>query len=219
MADHFNALQQSTMGERIRMARKAAGLNQAALAARLGVTQPAVANWESGVHDPRRVMLAKLSDALGAPLDWLAEGARSQAERDKGAGAAYLRRPVQHTPVISFRDAVRFLEDADADPHAVAEDYIPVTTASEKIFALFVSDEAMNLAFPPATLVVIDYADRRPADGAFCLAAPMGFPMLRRWREEPRQLEPHALDPSHKPIDIEGDPKIIGCARVSIRIH
>lgn len=210
--------QSSSIGERIREARKAAGLNQAALAARVGVTQPAVANWESGVHDPRRMMLAKLAEALSTSLEWLAEGARSTAERDKGPAAAYLRRPLQHTPVISFRDATRFLDDPCPDPHSYAEDYIPVTTSSEQIFALFISDEAMNLAFPKDTLVVIDYADRRPADGAFCLAAPMGFPMLRRWRNGPQRLEPCSNDPSHKTLLVT-EPRIIGCARVSIRVH
>lgn len=209
----------NSIGDRIRYARKSAGLNQAALAARVGVTQPAVANWESGVHDPRRMMLAKLAEALSTSLEWLAEGARSAGERDKGAAAAYLRRPIKHTPVISFRAAIGFLEDHDADPHSVAEDYIPVTTGSEKVFALFIDDEAMNLGFPTDTLVVIDYADRRPADGAFCLAAPFGFPMLRRWREKPARLEPFSNDPSHKVIPVRGDPRIIGCARVSIRVH
>lgn len=209
----------NSIGDRIRHARKSAGLNQAALAARVGVTQPAVANWESGVHDPRRMMLAKLADALSTSLEWLAEGARSAAERDKGAAAAYLRRPLQHTPVISFRAAIRFLDEPDADPHAEAEDYIPVTTASERIFALFINDEAMNLAFPNDTLVVIDYADRRPVDGAFCLAAPFGFPMLRRWRANPDRLEPCSNDLSHRSIPVDGDARIIGCARVSIRVH
>ncbi|HOP19737.1 MAG TPA: helix-turn-helix domain-containing protein [Amphiplicatus sp.] len=219
MADDALPSGLSSIGDRIRQARKAAGLNQAALAARVGVTQPAVANWESGVHDPRRMMLAKLAEALSTPLDWLAEGARSAAERDKGAAAAYLRRPIQHTPVLGFRDAVRFLDDPSTDPHALAEDYIPVTTSSHRIFALFINDEAMNLAFPNETLVVIDYADRLPADGAFCLAAPMGFPMLRRWRKNPGRLEPSSFDPSHKPIFVEDKPRIIGCVRVSIRVH
>lgn len=219
MVDELLASELSSIGERIRQARKAAGLNQSALAARVGVTQPAVANWESGVHDPRRMMLAKLAEALSTPLDWLAEGARSAAERDKGAAAAYLRRPIQHTPVIGFRDAVRFLDDPTADPHALAEDYIPVTTSSHRIFALFINDEAMNLAFPKETLVVIDYADRRPTDGAFCLAAPFGFPMLRRWRDDPDRLEPYSSDPSHTPIFVGDAARIIGCARVSIRVH
>lgn len=209
----------STIGERIRQARKRAGLNQAALAERLGVSQPAVANWESGVHDPRRLVLAKLADALGTPLEWLAEGARSAEERDKHPAAAYLRRALRHTPVIRYRDAVRFLEDAAPDPHDFAEDYIPVTAGSERVFALFLSDEAVDLAFPRDSLVVIDYADRRPVDGAFCLAAPFDYPILRRWRDNPARLEPHSSNRDHPSIDVEGDPRIIGCARVSIRFH
>jgi transcriptional regulator with XRE-family HTH domain len=219
MSEPLRAADHATIGERIRAARKAAGLNQAALAERVGVSQPAVANWESGVHDPRRLMLAKLAEALETPLDWLAEGARSLAERDKSAAAAYLRRPLQHTPVISFRDAARLLDDPAPDPHAVAEDYIPVTAGSHRVFALFINDEAVNLAFPKDTLVVIDYSDRRPTDGSFCLAAPLNFPIVRRWRDNPARLETHSSEPSHRAIIVEGDPRIIGCARVSIRFH
>lgn len=219
MAESLLEPSPATIGERIRQARKVAGLNQAALAERVGVSQPAVANWESGVHDPRRLMLAKLAEALSTPLEWLAEGARSSAERDKGAAAAYLRRPLQHTPVISFRDAARLLDAAAPDPHAVAEDYIPVTAGSHRVFAIFMSDEAVNLAFPKDTLVVIDYSDRKPADGAFCLAAPMNFPILRRWRDNPARLEPYSSDPSHKAIIIDDDPRVIGCVHVSIRFH
>jgi len=209
----------ASIGERIRQARKAGGLNQSDLAERVGVTQPAVANWESGVHDPRRLMLAKLAEALSVPMEWLAEGARSATERDKHAAAAYLRRPLQHTPVISFRDAARFIANPAADPHSMAEDYIPITAGSNKVFAIFLSDQAVDLAFPKDSLVVIDYSDRRPTDGMFCLAAPFGFPLLRRWRSDPPRLEPASSDPSHRTLTIDGDPRIIGCARVSIRFH
>lgn len=122
-----------SIGDRIRDARKQAGVSQVDLARKVGVTQPAVANWESGVHDPRRLMLAKIADALMVSPDWLASGARSPAEADKHPAAAYIRRPIQHTPVISFADAARLLGDPDADPHAVAEDYIPVTSGAEKL--------------------------------------------------------------------------------------
>ncbi|MFQ5562814.1 MAG: helix-turn-helix domain-containing protein [Parvularculaceae bacterium] len=208
-----------SIGDRIRRARKSLGLNQACLARRVGVSQPAVANWESGVHDPRRLMLVKLADALGVSAEWLAEGARSQAERDKHPAAAYLRRPVQHVPVISFRDAARLLDDPEADPHAAAEDYISVTYGSSRLFAVFVTDDAVNLAFPKDTLVVVDYADRRPLDGGFCLAAPGAIPILRRWRESPSRLEPYSSDPNHETVYLDDDAPIIGCARVSIRVH
>lgn len=208
-----------SLGERIRDARKAAGMSQVDLARRVGVTQPAVANWESGVHDPRRLMIAKIADALDVSPEWFAGGARSSAEADKHPAAAYIRRPIQHTPVISFAEAAKLLANPDGDPHGVAEDYIPVTTSAEKLFALFVDDEAVNLAFPKDTLVVIDYSDRKPADGAFGLFLLDGPPVIRRWRNSPARLEPASLSKAYGPVHLDAPPSVIGCVRVSIRFH
>ncbi len=207
-----------SIGERIRLARKHAGLNQTALAIRVGVSQPAVANWEAGVHDPRRLMIAKISSALGVSPNWLAGGRRSTTELDKHPAAAYIRRPVQHTPVVSLSNAMRIYEDPDIDPHSFAEDYIPVTIGAPRVFAFFADDPAMDLAFPRNTLVVIDFADRRPADGGYVLACTDDLPILRQWRTEPNRLEPCSSQP-HDTIYLKEPPHIIGCARVSIRIH
>lgn len=215
----FEASEPVSLGERIRDARKKSGISQVDLAKRVGVSQPAVANWESGVHDPRRLMIAKIADALQVSPLWLASGARSAAEEDKHPAAAYIRRPLQHTPVISFADAARLYEDPETDPHAVAEDYIPVTSGAEKLFALFVDDEAVDLAFPKDTLVVIDYADVRPADGAYGLFMLNGPPIIRRWRAHPARLEPASSSDAYGPIYFDEPPKIIGCVRVSIRFH
>ena len=208
-----------SIGDRIRDARKERALSQVDLAKLVGVTQPAVANWESGVHDPRRLMLAKIADVLDVPADWLASGARSLVEADTHPAAAYIRRPIQHTPVISFADAARLYDDPEADPHAVAGDYIPVTSGADKLFALFVDDDAVDLAFPKGTLVVIDYSDRMPADGAFALFLVDGPPIIRRWRRQPQRLEPESANPAYGPVYLAGPPKVIGCVRVSIRIH
>lgn len=208
-----------TIGERIKQARKAMGLNQISLAERVGVSQPAVANWESGIHDPRRVMLAKLADALNVSVDWLAGGARSSAERDKHAAAAYIRRPLQHIPVISFVDAARFLDEPESDPHTVAEDYIPVTSGATQLFALILDDKAVGAVFPPPTLVVVDYADRRPKDGAFCLVATDGAPIVRRWRDGPPRLAAASIDPDFADRATAIPPRVIGCVRLSIRFH
>lgn len=209
----------ATIGERIRLTRKSRELNQSDLAARLGVTQPAVANWESGVHDPRRLMLAKLADTLDVSLDWLAAGERSEVEADKHPAAAYLRRMMRHAPVITFENAVRFLDQPDEDPHSFAEDYLPVTTGSSRIFALIMTDDSMRQIFPHGTLVVIDYADRVPADGAFCLALSQGIPLVRRWRENPDRLETFNGDKSPEKTPADRSREIIGCVRISIRVH
>ncbi len=209
----------ATIGDRIRHARKDINLNQADLAVRVGVSQPTVANWESGVHDPRRLMLAKLSETLSVPLSWLAEGARSQNEQDKHPAAAYLRRYLQHVPVISYENAGRFANSSDTDPHDCAEDYIPVTYGAARLFAIFVTDDSVNLTFTPDSLVVIDYSDRRPNDGSFCLVMVDGFSVLRRWRSDPPRLEPHSTNRDHEILYNYEEFQIIGTARVSIRFH
>jgi transcriptional regulator with XRE-family HTH domain len=53
----------------IRRARRQAGLTQAALAARAGVTQPVVAAYETGRRDPTLPTLRKLLAAAGYGLD------------------------------------------------------------------------------------------------------------------------------------------------------
>lgn len=208
-----------SIGDRIRQARKAAGLNQSELAQRIGVSQPAIATWESGVHDPRRVVMAKLADALSISPEWLTAGARSSAEADPQAAAAYLRRPVRHVPVISYESAATFAANPNADPHQMAEDYISVTARAPLLFALFVEDDAVDLAFPKGTLVVIDYGDRWPADGNYCLAAVNGAPLVRRLQRNPSCLEASSSRGDIAACKIDETVEMIGCVRVSIRFH
>ena len=52
----------------IAKARLAAGLTQEQLAARMGITQQTVANWERGARNPKLATIRKIADALG--IDW-----------------------------------------------------------------------------------------------------------------------------------------------------
>lgn len=56
------------MGEKLKAARKAAGLSQAELAARVGCYQKDIARWEAG-REPGALTLKKLAQALGCSID------------------------------------------------------------------------------------------------------------------------------------------------------
>ena len=72
--------------EIIRNARKAAGLSQAQLAATLGVSQGAVAQWENGITHPSYGVLKPLADTLGLTLDELiGKGAENASVPDHSA--------------------------------------------------------------------------------------------------------------------------------------
>lgn len=174
-----------TIGHRIRASRKKAGLNQGELAALLGVTQPTVANWEAGAHDPRQLMIAKLAEALRVSLGWLAGGEQTAADRNEGPATPYVRRPIQHVPVLSPDGAVRVTLEG-LDPHDLATDYVPVTYGEGHLAAVFLTDAAAPERAAPAkagALFILDYERTRPVPGETVLLCTEAGPIIRDWPE------------------------------------
>lgn len=56
---------------RIRETRKQAGIKQADLCARLGISQGALSGWETGRYEPGLAGWLSLSEALGVSVDFL----------------------------------------------------------------------------------------------------------------------------------------------------
>lgn len=59
------------MGERIKLARKKAGMTQQQLADRAGITKQSISKYERGAASPGSAVLLRLSDALEVTLDFL----------------------------------------------------------------------------------------------------------------------------------------------------
>lgn len=57
------------MGEKLRAARKAAGMTQAELAEAIGCRQKDISRWEAGTHEPGALTLKKMAQALGCSMD------------------------------------------------------------------------------------------------------------------------------------------------------
>lgn len=60
-----------TTGDRIRAARKAAGLTQAEVCKRLGVGSTTVNQWERGKREPKMITVKRIAAAIGCPLSVL----------------------------------------------------------------------------------------------------------------------------------------------------
>ena len=66
----------TTLGQRIRQAREAAGLTQEQLGRSAGVTRSAISQWETGTVDSvEAATLNRAARALGVSIDWLLSGA------------------------------------------------------------------------------------------------------------------------------------------------
>lgn len=66
-----------TLGERIALARKRAGLSQEQLGEKLGVSRQAVSKWESSQNNPDVAYVAQMCRLLEVSSDWLLLGAES----------------------------------------------------------------------------------------------------------------------------------------------
>ena len=66
-----------TVQDRLRKARESAGLEQAELAARIGVARTTIGNYERGITPPKRPLLLSWALATGVPSDWLESGKES----------------------------------------------------------------------------------------------------------------------------------------------
>ncbi len=68
------------LGPRIAALRRAAGMNQAELAARLKISPSAVGMYEQGRREPSADILVAMSDIFGVSLDYLIRGEPSPPE-------------------------------------------------------------------------------------------------------------------------------------------
>lgn len=67
-----------TIGARIREARKRLGMSQQALATEVGVSRPAVAQWESGESAPKKENIGPIAEALRTSVEWVLSGRNSK---------------------------------------------------------------------------------------------------------------------------------------------
>jgi HTH-type transcriptional regulator, cell division transcriptional repressor len=74
----------STFGDRLVLAREAAGLGRQQLARRMGVTGPTVRSWEDDQAEPRANRMQMLAGMLNVSMVWLMSG---QGTPPRSAGA------------------------------------------------------------------------------------------------------------------------------------
>src|SRR3546814_16587917 len=71
----FRSVVDEAFGARLQRLRTKAGLSQAEVAKRMGVSPPSISSWEKGRARPKRGRMAKLATILGVPISDLLDDA------------------------------------------------------------------------------------------------------------------------------------------------
>ncbi|MDL9978836.1 helix-turn-helix domain-containing protein [Microbacterium sp. ASV49] len=89
----IDAMRPSTgvgLARRMKTSRIWAGLEQAEIAARCGVSRSAVSAWEQGRTEPSMSNMVKWARAVGQSMEWFAEGVEETTTAPAEAGAVSL---------------------------------------------------------------------------------------------------------------------------------
>ena len=148
-----------TIGLRIREARQQYDISQGGLAKRIGVTQSAISQWESGdVRGLKPTNLLATARALGINIQWLVYGT-GQKRGSRG-------HPATRVPVVPWLSA------GQAE-HAVREgecsEYVDAAFSPEaRLFATVIPDDSMAGDIPRGSTLLVDL-DLTPEPGDYVL--------------------------------------------------
>lgn len=175
----------SGIGERIKDARLRAGMTQAALGRRCGVSRAAIAQWENGTTQPSLAHLRRASDALGVWVSWLT----GESEGESGSRDTALPPRGRTVPVIDYVQAGHW--GAVTDPYPPGRGMELIVTeqmVGPASFALMVRGTSMEGEFREGDKVVVD-PDVAPQPGDFVVAKLEGEEEATFKKYRPRGLD------------------------------
>lgn len=141
----------TTLADRLKSRRKELGLSQNALAISCGVSQPTIANWESGGHIPRQAALAAIAMGLDIDPIWLLSGVLPS---DKSPAHKHLSKPIRNIPVYGWPSHIDELNTAQT------QDYITISAFGEDLLAL---TAPIGSEFVSGTILIFDMSDAIPS--------------------------------------------------------
>ncbi|WP_293771438.1 helix-turn-helix domain-containing protein [uncultured Pantoea sp.] len=162
-----------TLGDRIRLRRKALQLTQKQLAQQVNVSHVAVSQWEKEETLPRGENLLRLAEALGCAPSFLIDGDGPVFSESAWGG-------LHQIPLVSQRNLTQWLADAEA----VKCEWLMHNdmALAQQSFGVRVEEQAMAPAILQNDVVIID-PTQSPQPGDCVLALQQHTPLLRTWRQ------------------------------------
>lgn len=195
------------IGKRIKKIRKERGISQAELAKGAGVSQPTIAQIESGRNSGSK-QLPQIAAFLRVSYQWLYTGTGEINESSSPSVDGAIRM----IPLRSLSDLKLGL------PLSNAAQYLPApVTSGPKTFAVTVEGDAMTgvgpRSYPDGTIIYIDPDLADKPIGKRVLARTDGKVVFREYKEEAGDVYLMPINPQYRPItsvDIEIIGTVIG---------
>ncbi len=180
------------------------GLNNAQIAARIGVSRTTVSFWMNNQREPKLEQKMRLADVLQVSLNWLETGKDTL--------------PGHHLPEIRMENVANLLKQFDAKQEQfsdMASSAIRIVeSTSDKSFVVLLDNDTLLdpnrgdiLAIPEGARVQID-TEQAPVQGSIILVEHGNNMVLRLWRQiEPGLHHLRVINPMYQNLNFnhEGD--------------
>jgi SOS-response transcriptional repressor LexA len=185
------------LGDRIRIARKRAGLTQEKLAEKIGITYPTMNKYERGHRIPSAELLARIAKILGCDPGWLLSGEGSSIEAQPV--------PALPTPVLN--------KVPEKFPEHVSEEtveYLSLPDVPRGAFSFVVKGESMSPAIRDNDYVI--FIPKKDIKNGDIIVAnnEWGEFILRRYRKKNSNVLLVSDNPEYPLLKPEKGYKIIG---------
>lgn len=211
------------MNERIRARRKELKLTQSVLAKLIGVNRVTVTGWESGDYKPGGENLQALAAALECNPQWIVDGKGDPLDNAPPATIPTEHFGIKEIPVLSWVQAGEWTEcDSQITIQDVKEWIYTTASVSSEAFALRVRGDSMTNpsgapSIPEGSLVVVD-PDRmmsEDANGKIVVAQVIGSTeaTLKKYVVDGPLKYLVPLNPNYRPLEVNGNCKLVGIVR------
>ncbi len=173
----------SHLAERIRKARRDAGLTQTELGLACGVKPQSVHGWERGHFAPNHIALRIISEVTNTSLEWLISGQSTpdNSTTDEKSVTLWVGRVV---PSINWQHILPFISK-QLQPDATARSHF---LCGPRSFQTIIPDKSNEPQINQGDSVVID-PDVKPSPGDTVLLDLDGTLYLRRYRPRDDHIE------------------------------
>jgi repressor LexA len=197
----------STIGERLREARENKSLDQATLAAKIGIVTRTVQRWEKGEQVPDGLHITKLAKATGVQASWLLTGEGEMYLTPVRPDNVYPLTPsgrrrvrLVDLPLISAVPAGKVATMFHPD---FVDDYVTVDDVKDPgAFALKVKGNSMSPRIEDGDIVIIS-PQQEAHSGDICVIRVSGEDTLKKVKFEGNYIHLIPLNTDFDPMTVK----------------
>ncbi len=211
---NLNIKSMKELYSRIKYARKKKKLSQASLSHILNVSQPTIANWESGSHIPQRIAIENLAKALDVCPTWLVFG-ETDSQPFSSNSFKFLQSPVRNIPVYIW--PINKTNKEFNLQYSAPTDFIPIAIDSSTCFAMQYPKNDMQPFLTKDSYIIFDQNFSKLNPKSFYLIDSSNKIILYQWKEESNGLDIYR-DQDYQIQNLEcSKPKIIAEAKIILK--